>query len=309
MSLTPVTPFEPVAVETLPEGGQWIAQVKWDGVRLLSYCEGGATRLFNRRGNERTGHYPELADARQYCAASSAIFDGECIALTEGKPSFHHVMKRDGLRRLSGVSRAMELIPVTYMVFDVLYCDGRWLLDEPLEQRQRLLGHMLAPQPHVRLVDSVGDPAALLDAVREHRLEGVVCKDAASGYTLGGKDARWQKRKLQRHLTATVGGVSLRAGAVNALLLGVPDAASGALRYIGRCGSGTLGGERWRELAAELLALRAPVCPFDAPLPPAPASSDGTLWVRPTAAVCVRFMEWTDSGTMRQPVLLARDGE
>lgn len=307
--LTPIAPFEPIAVEIPPAGEQWIAQVKWDGVRLLVYHEAGSTRLFNRRGNERTAHYPELADARDYCSASSAILDGECIALHGGKPSFHHVMKRDGLRRMSGVSRAMGIVPVTYMVFDVLYCDGQWLLDEPLAQRQRLLGQLLAPQPHVQLVDSVTDAAALLNAVTEHGLEGIVCKDRTSLYTLGGKDARWQKRKLQRQLQAIVGGVSLRAGAVNALLLGVPDSATGALRYIGRCGSGALDGKRWRALAAELLALRSPIRPFDATPPPAPASSDATLWVRPTIAVRVRYMEWTDSGTMRQPVLLARDGE
>ncbi len=55
MKLQPVIPFEPIVAEQLPVGDQWIAQIKWDGVRMLSYYDGNRSELINRRGNHRTG--------------------------------------------------------------------------------------------------------------------------------------------------------------------------------------------------------------------------------------------------------------
>ncbi|MNB99409.1 ATP-dependent DNA ligase [compost metagenome] len=66
MKLQPIVPFEPVLSDQLPEGEQWIAQIKWDGVRMLSYFDGTTTELINRKGNYRTAQYPELADAAAY---------------------------------------------------------------------------------------------------------------------------------------------------------------------------------------------------------------------------------------------------
>lgn len=54
MNLEPVIPFEPIFSETIPAGKEWIFQTKWDGTRLLAYCEKNELRLFNRKRNERT---------------------------------------------------------------------------------------------------------------------------------------------------------------------------------------------------------------------------------------------------------------
>lgn len=67
MKLQPVIPFEPVLAAQLPSGSEWIAQIKWDGVRMLSYYDGSHAELINRRGNRRTPQYPELAEPRSYC--------------------------------------------------------------------------------------------------------------------------------------------------------------------------------------------------------------------------------------------------
>ena len=93
MDLKPVAPFEPIRSETIPQGENWVAQVKWDGVRMLTYRDGRETRLINRKGNDRTAQYPEFIDVPSYCRASSVILDGEMIALSGGKPSFHEIMR------------------------------------------------------------------------------------------------------------------------------------------------------------------------------------------------------------------------
>ncbi|MDB5052920.1 MAG: ligase [Bacilli bacterium] len=97
MELEPVIPFEPIRSNSIPEGSVWIHQIKWDGVRVLTYYDGFKCRLFNRKLNERTNQYPELLDVKSYCHSDSVILDGEIIALgSDGKPSFHEVMRRDG---------------------------------------------------------------------------------------------------------------------------------------------------------------------------------------------------------------------
>ncbi|MFC6546706.1 DNA ligase, partial [Cohnella cellulosilytica] len=110
--MKPIIPFEPIRSDSVPSGKQWIYQVKWDGVRILPYFDGAQIRLFNRHLNERTMQFPELTD-RSYFEASSIILDGEVIALAaDGKPSFHEVMRRDGVRRADRVAMARHEVPI-----------------------------------------------------------------------------------------------------------------------------------------------------------------------------------------------------
>ncbi|KRF39145.1 hypothetical protein ASG93_23590 [Paenibacillus sp. Soil787] len=76
MELKPVFPFEPISTETIPASDDWVAQIKWDGVRMLTYFDGNDVRLVNRRCNDRTKQYPELLAIKTYCSASSVILDG-----------------------------------------------------------------------------------------------------------------------------------------------------------------------------------------------------------------------------------------
>ncbi len=300
MKFSPVTPFEPVLAGQLPVGNQWIAQIKWDGVRMLSYYDGDGTELINRRGNRRTGQYPELNDARAYSKADSIILDGEVIALLNGKPSFHEVMRRDSLKNEAAIQATKHQVPVVYMVFDILYCNGQWLLDQSLSQRQQRLSEMLLPHPHVQLVPSYTDPAELFAAAQSKGLEGIVCKDIMSTYAPGGKDKRWQKRKIISDITAVAGGVTFRDGMVNALLLGLYDDA-GKLHYIGHAGAGRLTVEDWRSLTAQAIRLASEQMPFAT----LPQRSKGAYWINPQLVFKIHFLEWNHSGTLRQPVIQA----
>gem|GEM_PF-152510 len=402
--MEPIVPFEPVAADEIPAGPQWVAQIKWDGVRMLVYFDGATTKLVNRRLHERTMQYPELADARRYCRAKSAILDGEIVAFDAAKPSFHEVMRRDGVRNPHAVPAAAREIPITYMVFDILYHDGEWVTGRSLEERQRLLSRAVEPGDAVRLVGNETDGAKLFEVMRKHGMEGIVVKDLASTYAIGGKDGRWRKIKVRRDLTAVVGGVTYsgsvgsvsggvtysgsvgsvsgdvtysvsggsvsggvtysgsvgsvsggvtysgsggsvsggvtysgsggsgsggvtgggtgvsgsgsggvtysgsggsvsgggRGGRVNALLLGLYDA-QGRLHYIGHAGSGRLTGRDWAEITAAAELLRTPDCPFAA----RPPRSAGAVWLRPLLTAKVRYLEWTEGRTLRQPVIEA----
>lgn len=300
MEMKPIVPFEPIRTEVFPQGEDWIAQVKWDGVRVLTYYDGNQVRLFNRRLNERTGQYPELTQIKDYCSADSVILDGEVIALEKGRPSFHQVMKRDGIRLLEKVDSLKKQIKIAYMVFDLLFYNGEWVSTLPLKERQEILRELLKPHERVHSVDNFPDAQGLFKAIKKQDLEGIVCKKLSSTYALGGKDNRWQKVKNYRDIIAAVGGVTMREGIVNALLLGAYDS-EGRFWYIGHAGTGKLTQADWLELTCRIQPLQKKVSPFVN----RPARMKEAIWLVPEYTVKVRFMEWTEGGTLRQPSIQA----
>lgn len=301
MALIPIIPFEPITADHIHQGEKWISQVKWDGVRVLTYFDGREARLFNRRKHERTCHYPELTAVRSFCKAKSVILDGEVIALgKDGKPCFHQVMRRDGIRRLARVEHVQGKVPVTYMIFDIVYYNGKWIDKWPLQERIDVLSHIIRPNDHIQIVPSHADGHALFAAVKEKDLEGIVVKDLSRTYLINGKDRRWQKKKHYKDLIAVVGGVTYRDGIVNAVLLGLPDD-SGRLWYIGHVGTGKLTKEGWRELTERV----APLVSAERPFVNAPARREGAVWTKAVITVKVRYMAWTEGGTLRQPSIQA----
>ncbi len=299
MQLQPVIPFEPIRAEKPPTAGKWTAQIKWDGVRILTYYEGEQCRLINRKLHDRTRQYPELNEPRSYCTAQSFILDGEIIAFDQERPSFTEVMKRDSLRKEPSIERAVKQTPVVYMVYDILYCNGNWVTGQKLSDRQELLKSVLVPGEHVQLVQNYYDPEMLLNVMKQHQMEGIVSKDLDSTYAINGKDSRWQKTKLYKDIHAVIGGVTLRGRTVNSLLLGLYE--QGQLRYIGHAGTGKLSVANWRDLTTRI----QPLIVADNSFVNKPMRSQDAIWLRPVLTVKVQFLEWTQRGTMRQPSIQA----
>lgn len=300
MDLQPIIPLEPIKADDFPQGEQWIAQVKWDGVRICTYWNGKEIKLFNRKKNERTFHYPELLSLDQYITAESAILDGEVIALKDGKPSFYEVMKRDGLRKMSRVQTVKKQVPITYMIFDLLYLNGNWITNRPLSERIELLREICEPCDHIQLVSCFEDGKALFEAVKEQNLEGVVLKDLSSTYLIGGKDRRWLKIKNVHDLIAVVGGVTFRHSIVNSLLLGLYDDKD-RLWYIGHAGTGKLTQEDWKTLTRMIQPLVQEKIPFVNK----PSRLKNTTWLKPLITVKVKYIEWIHGHTLRQPSIQA----
>ncbi|CAM3624083.1 DNA ligase [Marinicrinis lubricantis] len=267
---------------------------------MLTYYDGNEVKLINRRLNERTSQYPELTNISAYCSAKSVILDGEIIALDEGRPSFYQVMRRDGIKKQQNIERAVKQIPITYMIFDILYCDGDWVLEKSLEMRQHLLRKIITPSMAVQLVDNYPESENLLEVMRQHQMEGIVLKDLSSSYSIGGKDQRWQKKKVFKDLNAAVGGVTFRGKTVNSLILGLYDD-DGRFWYIGHAGSGKLSVQDWREVTAVVPALQMQSRPFEN----LPERWKGAVWLKPALTVKVQYLEWTPHQTLRHPTIQA----
>lgn len=296
--MKPIIPFEPKMTNEIPNGDQWIAQVKWDGTRILTYYEKENLRMFNRKGNERTIQYPELHQLPSLIKGNSFILDGEVIAFQDGVPSFYDVMRRDRRKNTVTINHLQTEIPITYMIFDLLYFNGKWLIETPLYRRQEMLMEIIQPTNEIQIVQSFRDCQSLYDAVIEQGLEGIVCKDLYSAYLLGGKDERWLKKKKEQDLIAVVGGVTYNGALIRSIDLGIYNE-KGELVYIGSAGSSKLTLKDWREVTEVTNQILQGESPFH--------NYSGLLknheWLSPILKVKVTFLEWTKDHTMRQPVI------
>lgn len=295
--MRPDWPVIPMEMATLPasyDSADTLFQVKWDGVRCLAYAEPGEVRLFNRKRNPRTLQYPELVAALS-TLPEGTVLDGEVIALgPDGKPGFPLVLRRDLARSAQKLRAAISAIPVSYMVFDVLWHAGKPLLERPLRERLDVLAQ-LPLAPPISRVDTVPEQGkALFAAVEAEGLEGIVAKRADSLYLPGQRTPLWQKIKCRREIKAVVGGYVPKPDGVRCVLIGIWE--EGELLYVGKAGTG-LTMAQWSELAKRLRAIPGP-CPF-AHRPPEP----GAVFVRPVIPATVRFLEYTQDGVMRAPVL------
>lgn len=294
-----IRPMEPVPSEKIIQKDTWLYQVKWDGVRLLASIGQDNIRLATRRGKDRTATYPELVDSLRDTGLNSALLDGEVIALENGKPNFYRLLQRDLSTNAKKKEYLRRKIPVYYMVFDLLFLDGEWITDLPLENRLAKLKEVCPATGWIQLCESYDDGEKLFRVTRDHGLEGVIMKERAGKYHLGQKHPTWRKVKHFRQLEAQVVGVTLRAGRVNALLLGLLQ--EGKWVYIGAVASGLT--------AAELRILTEwlPQLEREKPVvinPPRIREGAG-IWVEPVLTVEVKYLEWTPDGTLRSPSVIA----
>jgi len=199
------------------------------------------------------------------------------------------------------VRRLMSQTPVTYLVFDVLYADGRSLLEETYVERRRILeslsltGPSWQTPPHFE-----GDGDAVLAASKAQGLEGVLAKRLDSRYYPGKRSDCWLKVKNLRTQEVVIGGwkpgAGRRAGAIGSLLLGVPGPAG--LKFAGHVGTGFTD-RMLRDLEAQLAPLARDDSPFDTTVPREHART--AKWVEPSGVGEVAFGEWTREGRLRHP--------
>jgi ATP-dependent DNA ligase len=109
---------------------QHLFEIKWDGIRCLAFIENGRVRLQSRHLTELTSQFPELNCLRRF--PSGTALDGELVVFQDGGPSLHQVQQRVFLQNRARIEHLSQLAPATFMVFDLLYLEGRPLLGAPL---------------------------------------------------------------------------------------------------------------------------------------------------------------------------------
>jgi bifunctional non-homologous end joining protein LigD len=282
----------------------WAFELKWDGIRAVSYLEGKKLRIESRNGNDLSSSFPELDGLKESFAGRQLILDGEIVSFgADGRPSFQALQPRIHSSDRRRSLRLADEAPVTYVVFDLLFEDGEFLLDEFYDERRRRL-EALGLEKAERLAVSTrfeGPGKDVFAASKQQGLEGIVCKKRLSPYRPGRRSPEWTKVKNTRMQEVVIGGYTAGQGRrrdrIGSLLLGLPDE-KGRLTYIGQVGTG-FSEESLSELARRLGPLATSSSPFSNEVP-SKYSRDAS-WVEPLLVGEVTFGEWTKDGRLRHP--------
>jgi bifunctional non-homologous end joining protein LigD len=277
---------------TLPTGGGWAYEYKWDGVRAVIYLSGGDVRILSRNERDVTAAYPDVAAL--VTGKTDMVLDGEIVAPdADDRPSFARLQRRMGVHDPSP-----ELIsgtPLHYNVFDVLSWRGKSLLDAPYTERRARLESL--SQFRIPPSFAVDRPDDVVAESRRLGLEGVVAKRLEAPYSPGRRSPDWIKAPFIRTQEVVIlgfkEGAGRRAGTIGALLVGLYR--NGELSYAGGVGTGFTD--------AALHALQAQLTPL---IRPEPAAADvprpdarGATWVEPSVVGEVEFRSFTPDGRLR----------
>jgi len=301
-----IVPMEPILVPKVPEGNEYIHQVKWDGIRGLCYLEDGRIRVFTKKGKERTEFYPELLELPSLVNAKSACFDGELIILNEElRPSFQLSLIRERVNDPRKVEYYAKRYPVMYIVFDLLSLNGKLLTEKPLKKRSELLREHLKNGISIAITDDFTNGDELYSLMKKKQWEGVVSKNINSLYLPGKNHKAWFKTKLSRRMLAIVAGLILKDGNPNSLILALWG--NEGLSYIGRASVG-LTQEHLKLLKENIPRLKSDKNPSH--LEDKTVNSKlarelkNAVWFIPSLTVWVSFLEWTSDGGLRHPKIL-----
>ena len=227
------------------ESGTAAIEWKYDGARVQIHKDGEKVRVFSRRLENVTASLPEIVQAARQISAKSAILDGEAVAFgKDGRPTaFQQILKR--FRRKYNVEKLAAQIPLRLFLFDLIYLDGRSVIDLPLRERRTLLEEISDPAllADQILSDSAGQAEEIYDRALEAGHEGLILKNPASVYAPGKRGKNWLKIKpvmetLDLVVIGAKWGEGRRASFLGSYRLACLDEATGKLLDVGWVATG-----------------------------------------------------------------------
>jgi DNA ligase-1 len=184
-------------------GGIAHVQYKYDGFRVQIHKMGNRIRLFSRNLEETTLMFPDIVEGvAKQIKAESIILDSEALAYSPVSEEFLPFQETTKRRRKYGIEEMQKKLPLKAFVFDIMYLNGKSLMDLPLESRIKNLklsikgGEVLIPQPG-EFVKDAHRLQEIFDDALTRGLEGVITKRVDSKYEAGGRNFNWIK--LKRH--------------------------------------------------------------------------------------------------------------
>ncbi|MBP2368199.1 ATP-dependent DNA ligase [Pseudonocardia parietis] len=286
--------------------GRWAVEFGWEGHRCVAYVRPGRVRLLSSTARSVTGSFPELAVLADRSPAGGMVLDGTVVALDEaGRPSRGPLLRRTATLAPDDALRTE--VPVGYVVTDLLWCDGRRILELPYRRRRAALEELDLAGPKILVPPSFGlDEAELVARTAErYGLDGLHLKRLDVPYQPGRRSRHWLRVPLRRRRQVLVAGwVPAGAGAgaaaepgpqrrerIAAVLLALPG--PDGPHYVGRVGVGAAD-------ADTRTVLRAPASgepPLDVP----DGIAENARWLAPGLVAAVEHRGRTAAGRLALP--------
>ncbi len=292
-------------VAKLPEGPEWLYEIKFDGFRAIAIKDGNSVQLRSRNDKDLSDDFPTIIEALRKLKPATVVLDGEIVALDDAaKASFQALQKPKSAH------------DIQFYAFDLLEIDGRETLALPLSQRKKLLERLLKRSEHpLRLSATLNaSPEELVKAAYEQGLEGIVAKSKDSPYQPGERSGLWVKFKTDQEGEFIVCGYRLtgKNNDFDALVVGYEK--EGELTYAAKVRSGFTPRQKKEIISA---TFPAPKMPFkNVPISKGGRWGEGLTeedleliqWVKPRLKVKIGFVEWTSKGSLRHAKFLGMRG-
>nr|WP_276898119.1 DNA ligase D [Pedobacter kyonggii] len=295
-----VKPMLATLVDEPFDDPDWQYEVKWDGYRALAFINKGKVDLFSRNNKSFNEKFYPIYDLLLTWKVN-AVFDGEILVLNnKGVSNFGSLQnwrsEADG-----------ELV---FYVFDILWYEGKNLMELPLYQRQAILNDILPTDDDRVRLGKVFKASGVdfFDAAKRMGLEGIIAKKTDSTYVTDRRSKEWLKIKVQKRQEVVIAGFTKNADtskSFSSLLLGVYE--KGKLQYVGKVGTG-FSDKLQKTMMEQFKPIIIDKSPFES-IPdvnkpsrfrPNPPKAKAT-WLKPELVCEVAFAEVTDDGVFRHP--------
>lgn len=278
----------------------WQYEVKWDGYRALAFINKGKVDLLSRNNKSFNEKFYPIYDLLNEWKIN-AVLDGEILVLNDkGISNFGSLQnwrsEADG-----------ELV---FYVFDILWYEGKNLMELPLDERQAILNDVLPTDDDRVRLGKVFKASGVdfFDAAQRMGLEGIIAKKTDSTYAPDRRSKEWLKIKVHKRQEVVIAGFTKNADtskSFSSLLLGVYE--KGKLQYVGKVGTG-FSDKMQKTMMEQFKPIIVDKSPFES-IPdvnkpsrfrPNPPKAKAT-WLKPELVCEVAFTEVTDDGVFRHP--------
>jgi len=297
-----VEPMLAQSKKEVPVSDDFIYEVKWDGIRVLVTLDEDRITLRSRNNLDLTLKFPELLKADKSFRGTCGVFDGEIVCLDDkGKPDFKEVIHRMQRSAEGDIERAMKKNPAYCYLFDLLYLDGRAVINEPLVRRREWLKDSVKKDSSYRLSEIVEDGTALFAAAAELGLEGIMAKEKNSKYSPGKRSDNWYKIKVRNTDESFVIGYTKGKGNRDELFgaMHLADIVDGKFIYRGKVGTG-FDAKTMKEVFAKLKKIKE----IKKPIKEKVLDEKQTVWVEPELMCEIEYASKTKDGAYREPVFV-----
>jgi bifunctional non-homologous end joining protein LigD len=299
-------PIEPMLsdITDKPPVGDFIYEIKWDGIRALISLEDGQVKIRTRNQNDITKQFPELQVADKAFRATCGLFDAEIVCMDKtGKPEFKKVINRLMTNGDTNIQKLSRTNPCFCYVFDCLYLDGRPLINDPLHKRKDWLKDAIKFDTPYRVSEFVDDGESLFEAAKEHQLEGIMAKKRDGKYLAGKRSDLWRKIKVRQSREVYVIGYTAGKGDRGKTFgaLHIAEKEGDEFHYRGKVGTG-FDDAMMKEIFETLKAFEKLKKPqavvgklFDEKI---------SVWLKPELIAEVSYSKLTPDKMFREPVFL-----
>ena len=280
-------------VPSVPEGKEWIHEIKLDGYRLIAVRHKGEVKLFTRSSLDWTDKFANLAKELRKLPGKDFILDGEAVVMDEkGRTSFG--LLQEALKESGGGD------DIIFVAFDILHRDGINLRPLPLLERLKHLDDIVSADGGAVRRSKIWPPSEGAELFKQScrlGLEGIISKKSNAAYYEGIR-RDWAKSKCRARQEFIICGYTAPKNscpAFGALVLGSFD--GGKLIPRGKVGTGFTDASR-HALLPKMEKLRTKEQPF--------AFADKSVtWITPRLVAEIEFAELTSEGSIRQGSFMA----